>query len=400
MHRSKHLLITAVVFAGICAYGEKLSSDSERLSISLENEARAAIERGVTYLIANQKDDGHWSNPTFPALTALPLQAIHRADIGHEDAIKKACQFISSCAQEDGGIYQIPEEKRKGGGLSNYNTAVCIVALHECCGAKSLRLVLAGRTFLAETSQNLTGSIYDGGMGYDPATGRDYTDLSNSYLAFEAMRLTADAEDFRPEGEAKADIDWNAARGFIQRCHNHPDFNDQPWVSRDPEEIGGFAYHPQQTRAGTVEGKDGVVRFRSMPGMTYAGLLSYIYADVPRNDPRIKATVQWAANHWNLDVASRDPEKAGTDRQKEGLFYMYDVMAKGLDAFGHSMLHPDNQDAFNWRRKIIEQILSMQKINEDGHGYWLNEVGRYWESDPVLVTAYAIQALQFALDAE
>ena len=34
---------------------------------------------------------------------------------------------------------------------------------------------------------------------------------------------------------------------------------------------------------------------------------------------------------------------------------------------------------------------------DTGHGYWVNDVGRYWEADPVLVTSYALIALQIAM---
>jgi hypothetical protein len=77
---------------------------------------------------------------------------------------------------------------------------------------------------------------------------------------------------------------------------------------------------------------------------------------------------------------------------------MYNVMAKGLAAYGQDVLRPPDRPAFNWRVQLIERLLSLQKIEpETGHGYWVNEVGRYWESDPVLCTAYALIALETAL---
>jgi squalene-hopene/tetraprenyl-beta-curcumene cyclase len=315
----------------------------------------------------------------------------------YQEQIDAAVEYILSCVHPySGAIYRSPSEERKGGGLPNYNTAICMVALHAVGDPKLVPVVQKARKYMA-ASQRLGDGLFSGGMGYDPDTGRDYTDLSNSYLGFEAMRLTENVEDLRQDGEERVDLDWEAARKFIQRCQNDPRFNDRPWANPDPDERGGFAYHPDQTRAGTVTDAEGILRFRSMPGMSYAGLLSYIYADVDRADPRVQATINWAINHWSLETATRDPEKAGTDAALEGLFYLFNVMSKGLAAYGQDVFKPADGAAFNWRVEMIEKLVGLQKFDDDGNGYWVNEVSRYWEGDKVLTTAYSLIALQLAL---
>lgn len=373
---------------------------------SLEREAAAAVDRGLRWLAARRQEDGHWSDPGFPALTGLPLWAFAVSGREYDDVVDRAVQYILSCRREDGGIYVVPEEKRKGGGLGNYNTAVCIVALHKTGRPEVVDAVLAGRKYLAE-SQHLGGDMYYGGMGYDASTGRAYADLSNSYIAYEAMRLTEDVEDLRKDGE-RVDLDWKAAKEFLRKVHNDADFNDQPWAATDPRDKGGFVYHPEQTRAGTRTMPDGSVKFRSMSGMTYAGLLSYIYADVERTDPRVEATVNWIVNNWSLSTNSpvtqaEDRERKGvkaTDDEQEGLFYLYNVMSKGLNVFGQDVFYPPEREAFNWRVELIKRLLSLQRFDDEGNGYWVNPVSRYWEGDPVLVTSYALIAMQYALEAE
>ena len=376
---------------------------AEGLTESLRQEARAAIARGLDWLRAKQtvtENGGHWSNPLHPALTGLPLWALVRGGDRDSETVKRAVAYLKSAAKPNGGIYFDPPEATRGGGLSNYNTAICMVALHLTGDPDLVPLIQRARTFVAR-SQHLGGDVYRGGMGYDAGTGRAYADLSNSYIAYEAMRLTESVEDLRRESGERADLDWAAAREFIQRTHNEPSVNPQPWVSDDPRDRGGFVYTPEQTRAGTVKGPDGIVRFRSMQGMTYAGLLSYIYAEVDRTDPRVEATINWAVNHWNLDAnnAKSDGREAhDTQDEREGLFYLYNVMAKGLAAYGRDVLRPRDRPAFNWRVELIRKLLSLQKTDPaTGHGYWVNEVGRYWESDPVLVTSYALIALETAL---
>ena len=395
-------LIPCVVCSLVAASGALAqvgASSSLRVPDSLEREARAAIDRGIDWLKANQNEDGSFSNNKFPALTALPLRAMAQAGLADTPEARKAAAFIAGCAHPDGSIFVEPDEARKGGGLVNYNTAICMTALHLAGAVEHRDLVLRARAFIAK-SQHLGGDIYKGGFGYDARTQRAYTDLLNTTTTVEAMRLTESAEDFRRDGEPRADINWKELEKFVQRVQNDPEFNDRPWVSDDPGEQGGFAYHPDQTRAGTHEGQDGTVRFRSMPGMTYAGMLSYIYADVDREDPRVRAALDWAANHWDLDRAVRDPKAQG-DAAKEGLYYLYNILSKGLGAYGQDVIRPEGGEPFNWRTALIGKLVGAQEIEtKGGGGYWVNPVSRYWEGDKILTTAYTLIALQNAVSEE
>ena len=141
-----------------------------------------------------------------------------------------------------------------------------------------------------------------------------------------------------------------------------------------------------------------------MPGMTYAGLLSYIYADIDRTDPRVEATVNWIVSHWGLssnNVASGGKEHNDTQDEREGMFYLYNVMSKGLAAYGQDIFRPAGRPSFNWRMDLLEKLLALQKTDpKTGAGYWVNDVGRYFESDPVLCTAYALIAIEVALGPE
>lgn len=384
------------------APGSSLPSHGEAnlgVSESLRREAQAAIERGLKWLSAQQNEAGYWSNAEYPALTALPVWAYARAGRAQAPEVRKAVDHIAGCAKDNGAIF-VEARPGAGGGMANYNTAICMVALHLAGGPGHVERVQRARTFIART-QHLGGDVYYGGMGYDESSGRAYADLSNSYIAYEAMRATEAVEDLRKPGEAKADLDWKAAEQFVQRTQNDARFNKQPWATDDPGDRGGFAYHPEQTRSGTVTNTQGQVKFRSMKGMTYAGLLSYIYADVDRTDPRVEATVDWAARHWGLssnNVVTGGTEKTDTQDDREGLFYLYHVMAKGLHAYGRDVFRPSGRAPFNWRQDLIERLLELQKTDpKDGGGFWVNDVGRYWESDPVLCTSYALVALQIAL---
>jgi squalene-hopene/tetraprenyl-beta-curcumene cyclase len=355
---------------------------------SLANEARAAIDRGMDWLLAKQQPDGYWSNADFPALTALPLWALVKGGSTNA-ATAKAVEFILACAREDGSICREPKEKKKGGGLCNYNTALCMVALHAVGGPRLIPYVQRARSFVAGT-QHTGSDIYKGGMGYDAATERPYADLSNSYVAYEAMRLTESVEELRKAGDKRADLDWEAARQFVQRIQNLPGSNDQSWASDDPAEKGGFVYKPDASMAQSYTNADGTVRLRSYGSMTYAGLLSFIYAEVNRDDPRVRSAFEWAARHWSIE------ENPGMGAQ--GLYYFYNVLAKGLAAYGQDVLTLPDGKAINWRSELINKLVNLQKHETDGTGYWVNAQGRWWEADPVLVTSYSLLALEIALN--
>ncbi len=350
---------------------------------TLQNEARAALNRGMRWLESKQQPGGHWSTPDFPALTALPLWALVKGGTTNHAAIANAKRFILGCVHENGAIYREPQVKQKGGGLANYNTALCMTALKMLNDPDLAPVILKARRFIAST-QHMGNDDYKGGMGYDAETGRAYADLSNSYIAFEAMRLTQAVEDLRKSGEKRADLDWQAAADFVTRLQNKPAAG-----STTEANAGGFGYKPGASMAGTITNAAGELQLRSYGSMTYAGLLSLIYAEVDRNDPRVQAALQWASRNWSLD------QNPGMGQQ--GLFYFYNVLAKALAVNGAAQITAPTGPV-NWRAELVKKLIGLQKIEAgSGHGYWVNAENRWMEADPVLVTAYTLLALETAL---
>jgi squalene-hopene/tetraprenyl-beta-curcumene cyclase len=348
------------------------------LSPSLRNEVNAAIGRGLDWLAANQKENGAWSKSDFPALTALPLWAFAQSTHPDRAAVAdKARKFLLSCVQTNGGIYR-NVQGQKGGGLSNYNTAICMTALHALKDPALAPVIRDARKFIAG-SQHFGDDVYNGGFGYDRDTGRAYTDLLNTYYTIEAMRRTADVEDTRAPKEGRVDINWTETVKFIERMQNKPESGDA--------NAGGFTYNPTDPKAGATTNTQGVVVFRSYGSITYAGLLALIYANVSRDDVRVRSALDWSAKHWSLE------ENPGMGT--EGLFFFYNVLTKCLTTANVDRIPVKDGKQLDWRVELARKLVATQKVEpKTGRGYWVNENGRFWENDPVLVTAYALLALE------
>jgi squalene-hopene/tetraprenyl-beta-curcumene cyclase len=69
-------------------------------------------------------------------------------------------------------------------------------------------------------------------------------------------------------------------------------------------------------------------------------------------------------------------------------------MAKALSAANINELTLENGKAVDWRNDLATKLLSTQR--EDGS--WANKNGRWMESNPILVTAYTVLALEQIYD--
>ena len=325
----------------------------------------SAISGGVAFLLGRQAEDGHWSDPHMPALTALPLWALTGAGPGDaktQDARRKAAAFVLSTQRADGGFY-VPKPGRGGSGLGNYNTSVCLSALFDS-GLAPKAAMLRARTYIA--SSQLTGDdTLAGGFGYDRISRRRHADLSNTSYAMGAMAKTASLEEFRTGG-SKADLDWDAALKFVEGM-----------MEREGPDAGGAAYDKGTPQAGTSTNSAGRVHLRAYGSMTYAAVLSMCAAKLDRGDPRVRQSLEYLSKNWTVD------ENPGMGVQ--GLYYFYDIMARALSA-----ARVDDVGGHDWKRELSAKLVLLQKPD----GSWANENNRFWEADPVLCTSFAMIALE------
>jgi len=381
------VLAALVMWASV---GQALAVDAEHLDL-----ADQAMDRGIEYLLETQNEDGSWSPEIGPAITALCLTAIldhPRYDAQHP-AARKAIDFILSHAQEDGLIHN--------GFLENYSTAISISALTRVKGSARVsevvgKAVLALKVLQWDGQLDPQGNVVDGnhpfygGAGYG-RHGRP--DLSNTHIMLQALH---DA------GLSSEDEAYQKALFFVMRCQGYPgnDLHGDVIVND-----GGFIYatsinkdliETPESKASPEqmdEAKTGapVSGLRTYGSMTYAGFKSYLYADLPRTDPRVKLALQWIEQNWTLDRNPGMPQQI----DQQGLFYMYLTLSKAMDASGLTYITTPDGEQHDWAQELIAKLASLQ--SEDGS--WTNTgADRWMEDNPNLVTAYSLISLQRAVD--
>jgi len=336
---------------------------------SLQLEIEHSIEKGLAFLEKAQNSAGFWSSADYPALTGLALLGFINEPSGAIKAklpsfVEKGLDYVVSCVKPDGGIY--------GKGLANYNTCVSLLALNAVKTDKYADILHKARAFVIGQQnfypkQDGKMNPYEGGIGY----GDDgpHSDVSNTTL------------ELQQDVPAAHDLNWDAAVAFLQRCQNVPKFNSQPWVTGDPKNNGGFIYTPVESHADDVI--DGKKTPRSYGSMSYSGLLSYIYADLQKDDPRVIAVCEWLRRNYSVE------ENPGMG--SAGLFYYFHTMSKALSTYGDDELALEGGKTVNWRHDLALKLIDLQASS----GSWVNDKsGRWWEKDPVLVTSYSVRALE------
>lgn len=343
-----------------------------KVDLSLAKEIDHSIKEGLKWLYEQQEDDGSWQH--YPAMTALVLSAYLRAHPSitiNEPMIKNGFAFLKSCVKPDGGIYLDD--------MPNYNTSICLMAFKDANFPEYETIIIRAEEYLMglqidESDDFTTDSTFYGGVGYG---GDERPDLSNLQWAIEAMSMD-DMKAVDPERKLTDEevqrmqnkkLFYDKALVFLAKCQNLQSVNPEEYAAND----GGFMYEPGASKAGETN---------SYGSMTYAGLKSLIYADVDKDDERVQSAFNWIQANYSVETTPR--------MGIQGLYYYYQTMAKSLDAFGVEDITDQEGNSHDWRYDLANQIIKVQKPE----GFWINENGRWWENNPVLVTAYSILALE------
>jgi squalene-hopene/tetraprenyl-beta-curcumene cyclase len=334
-------------------------------------DVKAVVDKAVKFLEGKQNEDGSWAPKLGgPGITALTVAALLRHGYGpNTPAVAKGLKYLEGNVKPDGGVYSK--------GLANYTTCLAIVAFKEANAGGKYDAVIANATKFVKSLQYGEGTdpkdMKFGGVGYD---GKGRPDLSNTHFMVEALIAS---------GVSRDDPSIRRALAFVSRTQNLPgEYNDQPFAAKATEDDkGGFTYTPEEQNNDKSPRKTAAGGLRSEGGMTYAGLKSFLYAGVGKDDPRVKAAVGWIKRHYTL---TENPGQG-----QAGLYYYYHTFAKAMDALGEDAFEDAKGVKHDWRQELFDVLKGKQQAD----GSWANPNGAFLENTPELATAFAVLALSY-----
>jgi squalene-hopene/tetraprenyl-beta-curcumene cyclase len=350
-------------------------------------------KKALDFLAKSQAEDGSWFKQAGPAVTAMVVRALlqggHKVD---EPAVQKALDFIEKSRKSDGGWYNESN--------AVYNTSIVLSTMGKLpdeARAHYKDQIAGAQKFLKSIQSGAEGANKDdkdkvvdkdhpwfGGWGYSQGTlqkGRR-PDLSNSQFAIAGLR---------DSGVPASDASIQNALVFLTRVQA-AEGNPSPWAKGRDD--GGFIYsmrwNDKHQFYGESEGADSKDRdgndvLTTYGSMTYAGLKSLLYADVAKDDPRVKAALRYISANWTLEL------NPGLN-SGQGLYYYYHTYASALAAYGQDEISDVKGVKHDWRKELVDKLASAQKAD----GSFVNGADRWMESNPVLVTTYVALALQEA----
>lgn len=369
------------IAAAVLASPAAAQETKPKLTPELAKQAGEAVDKAIAFYRTQQDSTGSLApkNAFEMGVTAIAVSGMldTKRITPADPMIQKAMAFMETHVQPDGGIY--PKGAK---GQLNYTTSVGLIAFVAADREGKYKSVkdnavkfLRGMQWGEEGSgQNKVdpNDVRYGGFGYDS---KQRPDLSNSSFTVEALTAA---------GVSKDDPAMKRAMVFLRRCQNFTGEggNDKAHGS-EADQDGGFIYNPFETKS--PAGNSATGGLRAYASMTYAGLKSFIYAGLAKDDPRVKAAMVWIGKNYKLD------ENPGMG--KAGLFYYYQVFAKALNAAEIDKVAVENGPPREWRADLVKQVLSTQQEN----GSWVNSDQRWQENDARLVTGYALKALAAAM---
>jgi squalene-hopene/tetraprenyl-beta-curcumene cyclase len=360
-------MLCATVCATIAVAGQVASgrgdqtTSTQGLSATTRQAVVNSLERGASYLRQHQKSDGTWEN--HPGITGMAATALLRQPGARPQAmttIAPTLAYLRTLAKPDGGIYvkDIP----------HYITAISIMTFVAAGLPEDRPLIERGREYLASHLLDEGEGVkpddkFYGGLGWGGLSDGGRADIISLEYGLRAMK----------EADLPANSDaWTKAIQFLQRTQNLRELNDQTWAGSD----GGFVYYPGFSIAGGT---------KSYGSATYAGILSYSWANVKKDDRRVSAVLKWIRDNYSVD------ENPGLGQKT--VYYYYMVFAKALQALEENVVVDAKGATHNWREDLGRKLITLQHPD----GYWVNTVPDEMQDNKVLVTTFTMMAIEAAL---
>ena len=366
------LLPAAVRIVGCCLSAAPLSLlAAEAKSFGPDPQLyQATVDRAIQYLAKQQSQDGALSAQMGIGPTALATLGLLRSGRSVSDPqVAKGLKYLEEYSQESGGIHM------PGGRIPMYESCIALICFKEANrDGRYDKLIKPAEAFVRtgqwdEGRGKEKSDLNYGGVGYG---GKSRPDLSNTAFFIDALKSC---------GAGPDDKALQKALVFVSRCQNlESEHNTTQFAAKIND--GGFYYTcvlgRQDEERETAEGG-----LRSYGSMSYSGLKSMIYAGLSKDDPRVKAAVQWIRKHYDL--------QSNPGMGDAGLYYYYVTFAKALEALGADEIEDAKGVKHDWRRELTETLARRQQAD----GSWVNKNTRWMEGDPNLATAFAVLALSY-----
>jgi len=359
-------------------------ADAIAVKALLAKEEASAIQ----YLLSVQDKTGAWSPETGPAVTALVVRGLVQSGRPLSDpAVAKGLAFIETFHQPDGGYYK--------DAWPNYCTCIVLGLMSQLPPDAYREKIAKAQEFL-RSIQSVEGKVDDQGKPITPAhpwyggagyagKGATRPDLSNTAFYIEALR----------DSGAKADDPAiKNALIFVSRCQMNSETNDLSFAKG--QSSGGFIYSTNaggESKFPNQKDREGHEILAAYGSMTYAGLKSFIYAGLTKDDPRVQQAWKWIKDTWTLNKNPGSPDSQG----EMGLYYYLHTFAKTLHITDETIVVDAKGVPHNWRLELANKLAAAQKPDGKFVNNTETQAGQRWmEANPTLVTAYMVLALQEA----
>ena len=331
-----------------------------------------------------------WVPQVGPAITAMVVRGLVQSGRPLTDpAVRKGLDFIETSHQKDGGYYKDYNP--------NYNSAVVLsmfAALPDTSD-KHQQTIASLQNFLKSLQQDETkkddkGNVitkdnpWYGGSGY----GEDRPDLSNTAFMIEALHES---------GLPANDPAIQKAMIFVSRSQMNGETNSPPL--RQGRHRRRLHLHPRQRRRIQIRRHRPPQRRRfPAPQLRLHDLLrlqkhSVVRRPDPKRPPRQSCREMEIQGNWSLDYNPGFRVSLLSD----GQYYFLHAFAKAMYAWGQESVTDSKGVKHNWRAELVDTLTH----NQSPDGSWVNPKSpRWFEGNPVLVTAYSVLCLQEARNKE
>lgn len=356
---------------------------------SIKPDLEQAFDKGLSWMIQKQLPSGSFpdledkDDVAFTAMTLIILGGTSESSrLKYKDSLDKGLSYLISRVQENGSIM----DASKVPSFDIYKTSLGIVALKTNLPYRSddekkkLEGIISGAiAYLQKSQYGPESSDKDmGGWGYKEGGTEKMPNpnLSTTSYVIDALYKA---------GLEKDSETYKRAVDFLMKIQDSSEYNKY----RVTGNTGGFSYSPVESKAGEETTQDGKKLLKPYGSMTYAGLLSFIYAYVDKNDPRVQSAYNWIRSKYTLEENPGLRTDAQPNLGKQGLFYYYHTFAKALDAYGEKKIITTDNKEHLWAEDLATKLISTQTKD----GFWTNEVSRWWEDFPILATSYSLMSL-------